>query len=69
MLLLSLLLSKDKQIQTGAEWDTVVGYSVIFLIIAVVAVLIALAVSRSRNSRRMRRVSRARRRSRGGAAQ
>lgn len=64
MLLLSLLLLKDKQIQTGAEWDTVVGYSVAILFIAVIAVLIALAVSRSLNSRRQRRVSRARRRAR-----
>ena len=64
MLLLSLLLLKDRQIQTGAEWDTVVGYSVAILFIAVIAVLIALAVSRSLNSRRQRRVSRARRRAR-----
>ncbi len=66
MLLLSLL-SKDKQIQTGAEWDTVVGFSVAILMVAVVAVLVALAVSRSRAGRRRRRV--ARRRSRGGVAE
>jgi heme/copper-type cytochrome/quinol oxidase subunit 2 len=67
VLLLSLLLSKDRQIQAGAEWDTVVGFSVVILIVAVVAVLVALAVSRSRDGRRRRRI--ARRRHRGGAAE
>jgi hypothetical protein len=64
--LLSLLLSKGKQIQTGAEWETVVGFSVVLLIVVAVAILIALAVSRSLHGRRRRRV--ARRRSRGGEA-
>ncbi|HVF67634.1 MAG TPA: hypothetical protein VM914_08220 [Pyrinomonadaceae bacterium] len=61
---LSLLLSRGKQIQTGAEWGTVVGFSVILLVVAVVGVLIALAVSRSRHARR-RRGGRSRRRSSG----
>jgi len=64
---LSLLLSKGKQIQTGAEWETVVGYSVILLVVAVVGVLVALAVSRSLHARR-RRAGRARRRSSGRRA-
>jgi hypothetical protein len=57
-----LLLSKGKQIQTGAEWDTVVGFSVVLLVVVAVAVLIALAVSRSLQRRRGRG-SRSRRRS------
>ena len=68
MLPLSLLLSKGKQIQTGAEWETVVGYSVILLVVVAVGVLVALAVSRSLHGRRQRRVSRARHRSRRGEA-
>ena len=60
MLLLSLLLSKGKQIQTGAEWDSVVGLSVVLLVVVALAVLIALAVSRSLHSRRRRRVARRR---------
>ena len=64
MLLLSLLQSKGKQIQTGAEWETVVGFSVILLVVAVVGVLVALAVSRSLHARR-RRGGRSRRRSSG----
>lgn len=66
MLPLSLLLSKGKQIQTGAEWETVVGFSVILLVVVAVGVLVALAVSRSIHGRRQRRISRARRRSRRG---
>ena len=64
MLLLSLLQSRGKQIQTGAEWETVVGFSVILLVVAVVGVLVALAVSRSLHARR-RRGGRSRRRSSG----
>jgi hypothetical protein len=57
---LPLLLSRGKQIQTGAEWDTVAGVSAAILIAAAVAVLVALAVSRSRDNRRRRREARAR---------
>ncbi|HVF45415.1 MAG TPA: hypothetical protein VM936_20480 [Pyrinomonadaceae bacterium] len=64
MLPLSLLLSKGKQIQTGAEWETVVGFSVILLVVGAVGVLVALAVSRSL-SRRRRRGGRSRRKSSG----
>lgn len=58
-----LLLSRGKQIQTGAEWDSVASISVVLLMAAVVAALVALAVSRSLDGRRRRRVARARRRS------
>jgi hypothetical protein len=61
---LLLLLSKGKQIQTGAEWETVVGFSVVLLVVAAVGVLVALAVSRSLHARR-RRSGRSRRRSSG----
>ena len=64
MLPLLLLLSKGKQIQTGAEWETVVGFSVILLVVVAVGVLVALAVSRSIHARR-RRSRRSRRRSSG----
>ena len=60
---LLLQLSRGKQIQTGAEWDSVVGLSTVLLVVAVVAALVALAVSRSLDGRRRRRVARARRRS------
>ena len=60
---LPLLLSKGKQIQTGAEWDSVASLSVVLLMAAVVAALVALAVSRSLDGRRRRRIARARRRS------
>ncbi len=40
MLPLSLLLSKGKQIQTGAEWDTVVGLSVVLLVVVAVGELV-----------------------------
>lgn len=60
---LLLQLSRGKQMQTGAEWDSVASISVVLLMAAVVAALVALAVSRSRDGRRRRRVARARRRS------
>jgi hypothetical protein len=59
---LLLLLSKGKQLQTGADWDSVASLSVVLLMASVVAILVALAVSRSLHRRR-RRDGGARRRS------
>ena len=64
MLPLLLQLSRGKQIQSGANWETVVGYSVALLFAAAVGVLVALAISRSLHARR-RRGGRSRRKSSG----
>ena len=56
-----LLLAKDRQMQAGADWDTMIGVTVGFLLIAGVAFLLLLAVSRVVKRSRFRSAARSRR--------
>jgi len=58
------LLAKSKQMQDGAEWDTVIGFTVVFLLVAGVAFLILLFISRAVKRNRLRHDARSRRRGR-----
>lgn len=58
-----LLLLKGRQLQAGADWDTVIGISVGLIIAASIALIVALVVSRMLHARRFKRSQlRARRR-------
>lgn len=50
-----LLFLKGKQLQAGANWDSVIGISVALLLIASVALIIALVISRVVHARRFKR--------------
>lgn len=41
-----LLLAKSRQMQAGADWDTMIGVTVGFLLVAGVAFLLLLVISR-----------------------
>ncbi|HKQ54151.1 MAG TPA: hypothetical protein VJT74_17370 [Pyrinomonadaceae bacterium] len=41
-----MLFLKAKQMQAGADWDTMIGFTVVFLLVAGVAFLLVLVVSR-----------------------
>ncbi len=62
--MLLLLFAKSKQMQAGAEWDTIIGFTVGFLLVAGVAFLILLFISRAVKRSRLRGDARSRRRSR-----
>jgi hypothetical protein len=50
-----LLLLKAKQIQAGAEWDSVIGVTVAILLIAGIAFLLLLFISRGSKRRQFKR--------------
>jgi hypothetical protein len=52
-----LLLLKAKQIQAGAEWDSVIGVTVAILLIAGIAFLLLLFISRGSKRRQFKRGS------------
>lgn len=53
--MLLLLALKGKQIQAGADWDSVIGISVGILMLAGVLLLLALIISRIAQRRRVKR--------------
>ena len=59
-----LLVAKSKQMQAGADWDTMIGVTVIFLLVAGVAFLLLLVISRIVKRNRFRGGLHARRKSR-----
>lgn len=56
-----MLLAKAKQMQAGADWDTMIGVTVGFLLIAGVAFLLVLVISRVVTRGRLRSGVRSRR--------
>ena len=56
-----MLLAKAKQMQAGADWDTMIGFTVVFLMIAGVAFLLLLVISRVMKRNRLRNSMRSRR--------
>jgi hypothetical protein len=52
---LLLLFLKGKQLQAGADWDSVIGISIGLLLIASMALIIALVISRVIHARRFKR--------------
>jgi hypothetical protein len=63
-----LLVLKGKQIQTGANWDSVISISVGILLLAGVVLLLALIISRIAQSRRVKRAHHRGRRKAGSKA-
>ena len=57
----TMLLAKAKQMQAGADWDTMIGVTVGFLLIAGVAFLLVLVISRVVTRSRLRSSVRSRR--------
>ena len=50
-----LLFLKGKQLQAGANWDSIIGISIGLLLIASLALIIALVISRVIHARRFKR--------------
>jgi hypothetical protein len=49
------LFLKGKQLQAGANWDSVVGISIAIILVASVALIVGLIVSRFLQNRRFKR--------------
>ena len=59
-----MMLWRARQMQAGADWDSMIGITVGFLLLAGVVFLLFLVISRVAKQRRFRSVARGRRRQR-----